>query len=72
MVVRLRNRFNVSNYQKDRVDSCIRNAAGVGRDTAEEESICFNEQENVIAADRRPEWATQPWRKEEEDSSSHR
>ncbi|KAH6921328.1 hypothetical protein HPB50_027671 [Hyalomma asiaticum] len=47
IVVRPRNGFNVSNYQKDRIHCCIRNAAGVGRDTAEEDSVCINERQNV-------------------------
>ncbi|KAH6930513.1 hypothetical protein HPB50_014470 [Hyalomma asiaticum] len=48
IVVRSRNGFNVSNYQKDRIHCCMLNAAGVGRDTAEEDSICVNERRNVI------------------------
>ncbi|KAH6939675.1 hypothetical protein HPB50_020428 [Hyalomma asiaticum] len=38
IVVRPRNVFNVSNYQKDLIHCCIRNAASVGRDTVEEDS----------------------------------
>ncbi|KAH6944396.1 hypothetical protein HPB50_002908 [Hyalomma asiaticum] len=37
IVVRLRNGFNVSNYQKDHIHCYIHNVAGVGRDTAEED-----------------------------------
>ncbi|KAH6936202.1 hypothetical protein HPB50_014970 [Hyalomma asiaticum] len=43
IVVRPWNGFNVSNYQKDRIHCCIHNTAGVGRDTAEEDSVCVNE-----------------------------
>ncbi|KAH7932535.1 hypothetical protein HPB52_024383 [Rhipicephalus sanguineus] len=48
IIVRRRDGFNVSHYQKDRVHCCIRNAAGVGREVAEEDSVCLNERQNVI------------------------
>ncbi|KAL1473190.1 hypothetical protein MTO96_038854 [Rhipicephalus appendiculatus] len=48
IIVRPRDGFNVSHYQKDRVHCCIRNAAGVGREVAEEDSVCLNERQNVI------------------------
>ncbi|KAH7968328.1 hypothetical protein HPB52_007863 [Rhipicephalus sanguineus] len=48
IIVRPRDGFNVSHYQKDRVHCCIRNAAGVGREVAEEDSACLNERQNVI------------------------
>ncbi|XP_070393573.1 uncharacterized protein [Dermacentor albipictus] len=48
IIVRPRDGINVSKYQKDRVHCCIRNAAGVGREAAEEDSVCLNERQNVI------------------------
>ncbi|KAL1480139.1 hypothetical protein MTO96_051283 [Rhipicephalus appendiculatus] len=45
IIVRLREGFNVSHYQKHRVHCCIRNAAGVGREVAEEDSVCLNERQ---------------------------
>ncbi|KAH7940036.1 hypothetical protein HPB52_020549 [Rhipicephalus sanguineus] len=48
IIVRPWDGFNVSHYQKDRVHCCIRNAAGVGRKVAEEDSVCLNERQNVI------------------------
>ncbi|KAH6930440.1 hypothetical protein HPB50_013564 [Hyalomma asiaticum] len=47
IVVRPRNGLKVSNSQKDRIHCCIRNTAGVGRHTAEEDSICVNERQNM-------------------------
>ncbi|KAL1416264.1 hypothetical protein MTO96_028097 [Rhipicephalus appendiculatus] len=43
IIVRPRDGFNVSHYQKDRVHCCIRNAAGVEREVAEEDRVCLNE-----------------------------
>lgn len=48
VIVRPRGGFSVSNYKLDRIYYCLRNAAGVGRETAEEDSICINSTQNII------------------------
>ncbi|KAH8033286.1 hypothetical protein HPB51_008769 [Rhipicephalus microplus] len=48
IIVRPRKGFKISQYQKDHVHCCIRIAAGVGREEAEEDSVCLNERQNLI------------------------
>ncbi|KAH6921375.1 hypothetical protein HPB50_027637 [Hyalomma asiaticum] len=40
VIVRPRGGFNVSNYKLDRIYYCLRNAAGVGRETAKQDHNC--------------------------------
>ncbi|XP_070382673.1 uncharacterized protein [Dermacentor albipictus] len=48
IVVRPRGGFNVRDYGTDRIYCCLRNAAGVGREAAGEDSICLNVKQNVV------------------------
>ncbi|KAG0412359.1 hypothetical protein HPB47_010499, partial [Ixodes persulcatus] len=48
VVVRPRGGFNVSDYKTDRINCCLRSAAGIGREAAEEDSICLNVKQNVV------------------------
>ncbi|CAN8016759.1 unnamed protein product, partial [Ixodes persulcatus] len=48
VVVRPRGGFNVSDYKTDRIYCCLRSAAGIGREAAEEDSICLNVKQNVV------------------------
>ncbi|KAH8036264.1 hypothetical protein HPB51_021935 [Rhipicephalus microplus] len=48
IIVQPQNGFIVLHYQKDRVYCCMRNAAGVGREAAGEDSVCLNERHNLI------------------------
>ncbi|KAH7958964.1 hypothetical protein HPB49_007019 [Dermacentor silvarum] len=48
VIVRPRGRLNLSDYNLDRIYCCLRNAAGVGRETAEEDSICINSKQNIV------------------------
>ncbi|KAH7976746.1 hypothetical protein HPB52_018893 [Rhipicephalus sanguineus] len=50
-----------SHYQKDRAHCCIRNAAGVGREVAEEDSVCLNERQNVIVVSMPSEDRARPY-----------
>ncbi|KAH8026798.1 hypothetical protein HPB51_024913 [Rhipicephalus microplus] len=46
VIIRPRNGFNVSHYQKDLIHCCIRSVAGVGRKESEEDSVCLNKRQN--------------------------
>ncbi|KAH6936205.1 hypothetical protein HPB50_014977 [Hyalomma asiaticum] len=48
IVVRPRGGFNVTDYGTDRIYCCLRNAAGIGKEAAEEDSICINIKQNVV------------------------
>ncbi|CAN7987154.1 unnamed protein product, partial [Ixodes hexagonus] len=48
VVVRPRGGFNVSDYKTDRIYCCLRSAAGIGREAAQEDSICLNVTQNVV------------------------
>ncbi|KAH7981224.1 hypothetical protein HPB49_022458 [Dermacentor silvarum] len=48
VIVRPRGGLNLSDYKLDRIYCCLRNAAGVGRETAEEDSICINSTQNIV------------------------
>ncbi|CAN7950865.1 unnamed protein product [Ixodes pacificus] len=48
VVVRPRGGFNVSDHKRDRIYCCLRSAAGIGREAAEEDSICLNVRQNVV------------------------
>ncbi|KAM7303866.1 hypothetical protein ISCGN_013783 [Ixodes scapularis] len=48
VVVRPRGGFNVSDHKTDRIYCCLRNAAEIGREAAEEDSICLNVRQNVV------------------------
>ncbi|XP_070378094.1 uncharacterized protein [Dermacentor albipictus] len=48
VIVRPRGGLKVSDYKLDRIYYCLRNAAGVGRETAEEDSICINSKQNIV------------------------
>ncbi|KAH6920071.1 hypothetical protein HPB50_028941 [Hyalomma asiaticum] len=48
IVVRPRGGFNVTDYGTDRIYCCLRNAAGIGKQAAEEDSICINIKQNVV------------------------
>ncbi|CAN7943584.1 unnamed protein product, partial [Ixodes pacificus] len=48
VVVRPRGGFNVSDHKTDRIYCCLRSAAGIGREAAEEDSICLNVRQNVV------------------------
>ncbi|CAN8015831.1 unnamed protein product [Ixodes persulcatus] len=48
VVVRPRGGFNLSDYKTDRIYCCLRSAAGIGREAAEEDSICLNVKQNVV------------------------
>ncbi|XP_070392071.1 uncharacterized protein [Dermacentor albipictus] len=48
IVVRPRGGFNVRDYGTDRIYCCLRNAAGVSREAAGEDSICLNVKQNVV------------------------
>ncbi|KAL1442643.1 hypothetical protein MTO96_007758 [Rhipicephalus appendiculatus] len=42
IIVRPRGGFNGAEYGMDRIYCCLRNAAGIGREAAREDSICLN------------------------------
>ncbi|KAL1419914.1 hypothetical protein MTO96_004619 [Rhipicephalus appendiculatus] len=46
VIVRPRGGLSVS--EQVRIYCCLRNAAGVGRDAAEEDSICINYKQNIV------------------------
>ncbi|EEC06276.1 hypothetical protein IscW_ISCW003520 [Ixodes scapularis] len=48
VVVRPRGDFNVSDHKTDRIYCCLRSAAEIGREAAEEGSICLNVRQNVV------------------------
>ncbi|KAH7973842.1 hypothetical protein HPB49_005541 [Dermacentor silvarum] len=48
VIVRPRGGLNLSDYKLDRIYCCLRNTAGVGRETAEEDTICINSKQNVV------------------------
>ncbi|KAH7937160.1 hypothetical protein HPB49_008330 [Dermacentor silvarum] len=48
VIVRPRGGLKLSDYKLDRIYCCLRNAAGVGRETAEEDSICINSTQNIV------------------------
>ncbi|KAG0418601.1 hypothetical protein HPB47_004713 [Ixodes persulcatus] len=48
VVVRPRGGFNVVDYKTDRIYCCLRSAARIGREAAEEDSICLNIKQNVV------------------------
>ncbi|KAH7935598.1 hypothetical protein HPB52_010337 [Rhipicephalus sanguineus] len=48
VVVRPRGGFNVSDYKMDRIYCCLRSAAEIGREAAEEDSICLNFKQNIV------------------------
>ncbi|KAM7294301.1 hypothetical protein ISCGN_023809 [Ixodes scapularis] len=48
VVVRPRGGFNVSDHKTDRIYCCLRSAAEIGREAAEEDSICLNVRQNVV------------------------
>ncbi|KAH7944651.1 hypothetical protein HPB52_022977 [Rhipicephalus sanguineus] len=48
VIVRPHDGLNVSEYRMDRIYCCLRNAAGVGRETAEEDSMCINNTQNIL------------------------
>lgn len=48
IVVRPRGGFKATDYGTDRIYCCLRNAAGIGREAAGEDSICLNVKQNVV------------------------
>lgn len=48
IIVRPRGGFNGAEYKIDRIYCCLRNAAGIGREAAREDSICLNVKQNVV------------------------
>ncbi|KAH7958894.1 hypothetical protein HPB49_006223 [Dermacentor silvarum] len=48
VIVRPRGGLNLSDYKLDRIYCCLRDAAGVGRETAEEDSLCINSKQNTV------------------------
>ncbi|KAL1472704.1 hypothetical protein MTO96_039159 [Rhipicephalus appendiculatus] len=48
VVVRPRGGFNVADYKTDRIYCCLRSAAEIGREAAEEERICLNFKQNIV------------------------
>ncbi|KAH7940216.1 hypothetical protein HPB52_022131 [Rhipicephalus sanguineus] len=48
MIVRPRGGLSVSEHRQARIYCCLRNAAGVGREAAEEDSICINYKQNIV------------------------
>lgn len=48
VIVRPHDGLNVSEYRMDHIYCCLRNAAGVGRETAEEDSMCINNTQNIL------------------------
>ncbi|KAH7935012.1 hypothetical protein HPB52_002657 [Rhipicephalus sanguineus] len=48
VIVRPHGGLNVSECRMDRIYCCLRNAAGVGRETAEEDSMCINNTQNIL------------------------
>ncbi|KAH7975515.1 hypothetical protein HPB52_002343 [Rhipicephalus sanguineus] len=48
IIVRPRGGFNGAEYQIDRIYCCLRNAAGIDREAAREDSICLNVKQNVV------------------------
>ncbi|KAL1470969.1 hypothetical protein MTO96_040155 [Rhipicephalus appendiculatus] len=48
IIVRPRGGFNGAEYGMDRIYCCLRNAAGIGREAAREDSICVNVKQNVV------------------------
>ncbi|KAL1442865.1 hypothetical protein MTO96_046219 [Rhipicephalus appendiculatus] len=48
VIVRPRGGLSVSEHRQARIYCCLRNAAGVGRDAAEEDSICINYRQNIV------------------------
>ncbi|KAM7300848.1 hypothetical protein ISCGN_016433 [Ixodes scapularis] len=48
VVVRPRGGFNVSDHKTDHIYCCLRSAAKIGREAAEEDSICLNVRQNVV------------------------
>ncbi|KAH7985405.1 hypothetical protein HPB52_025657 [Rhipicephalus sanguineus] len=48
VIVRPRGGLSVSEHRQARIYCCLRNAAGVGREAAEEDSICINYKQNIV------------------------
>ncbi|KAH7961664.1 hypothetical protein HPB52_011175 [Rhipicephalus sanguineus] len=48
IIVRPRGGFNGAEYKIDSIYCCLRNAAGIGREAAREDSICLNVKQNVV------------------------
>ncbi|KAL1448241.1 hypothetical protein MTO96_044116 [Rhipicephalus appendiculatus] len=48
VIVRPHGGLNVSEYRMDRIHCCQRNAAGVSRETAQEDSMCINNTPNIL------------------------
>ncbi|KAH7979429.1 hypothetical protein HPB49_009407 [Dermacentor silvarum] len=48
VVVRPRGGLNLSEHRQARIYCCLRNAAGVGREAAAEDSICINYKQNTL------------------------
>ncbi|KAH7951570.1 hypothetical protein HPB52_010363 [Rhipicephalus sanguineus] len=48
IILRPRGGFNGAEYKIDRIYCCLRNAAGIGREAAREDSICLNVKQNVV------------------------
>ncbi|KAL1483270.1 hypothetical protein MTO96_033309 [Rhipicephalus appendiculatus] len=48
VVVCPRGGFNVADYKTDRIYCCLRSAAEIGREAAEEDSICLNFKQNIV------------------------